>query len=81
MWPGIHDTACEHDVNVICFPAGQLRTPHQFEQRDVIYDLISAEKLDGLILRAGTIFHHMLLITCTLSEMRGLLLNLLLVSV
>jgi signal transduction histidine kinase/DNA-binding LacI/PurR family transcriptional regulator/putative methionine-R-sulfoxide reductase with GAF domain len=52
MWPGIHDTACEHDVNVICFPAGQLRTPHQFEQRDVIYDLISAEKLDGLILRS-----------------------------
>jgi signal transduction histidine kinase/DNA-binding LacI/PurR family transcriptional regulator/putative methionine-R-sulfoxide reductase with GAF domain len=52
MWPGIYDTVSKHDVNLICFPAGQLRVPHQFEQRQVIYDLITAEKLDGLILRS-----------------------------
>jgi GAF domain-containing protein/DNA-binding LacI/PurR family transcriptional regulator len=58
MWPGIYDTACKHDVNLICFPAGQLRTPHQLRQRNVIFDLITAEKLDGLILRSEALAAH-----------------------
>jgi GAF domain-containing protein/DNA-binding LacI/PurR family transcriptional regulator/two-component sensor histidine kinase len=58
MWPGVHDTVCKHDVNLICFPVGQLRVPHQFEQRRVIYDLITAETLDGLILRSEALAAH-----------------------
>jgi signal transduction histidine kinase/DNA-binding LacI/PurR family transcriptional regulator/putative methionine-R-sulfoxide reductase with GAF domain len=58
MWPGIYDTACKHDVNLICFPAGQLRTPHQLRQSNVIFDLITAEKLDGLILRSEALAAH-----------------------
>jgi signal transduction histidine kinase/DNA-binding LacI/PurR family transcriptional regulator/putative methionine-R-sulfoxide reductase with GAF domain len=57
-WPGIYDTACKHDVNLICFPAGQLRAPHQFRQGNVVFDLISAEKLDGLILRSESLATH-----------------------
>lgn len=58
MWPGIYDAASKHDVNLICFPAGQLRVPHQFEQRRVIYDLITPETLDGLILRSEALAAH-----------------------
>ncbi len=58
MWPGIYDTVCKHDVNLICFPAGQLRAPHQFRQRNVVFDLITAEKLDGLILRSEALAAH-----------------------
>jgi signal transduction histidine kinase/DNA-binding LacI/PurR family transcriptional regulator/PAS domain-containing protein len=57
-WPGIYDTVCKHDVNLICFPAGQLRTPHRFRQRNVVFDLINVEKLDGLILRSETLAAH-----------------------
>ncbi|MBN1810529.1 MAG: GAF domain-containing protein [Anaerolineae bacterium] len=57
-WPGIYDTICKHDVNLICFPAGQLRAPHQFRQRNVVFDLISTEKLDGLILRSEALAAH-----------------------
>ncbi len=57
-WPGIYDTACKHDVNLICFPTGQLRAPHQFRQHNVIFDLITAEKLDGLILRSEALAAH-----------------------
>lgn len=58
MWPGVYDTVSKHDVNLICFPAGQLRVPHHFEQRRVIYDLVTAETLDGLILRSEALAAH-----------------------
>ncbi|MBN1977502.1 MAG: GAF domain-containing protein [Anaerolineae bacterium] len=58
MWPGIYDTVSKHDVNLICLPAGQLRIPHQFEQRHVIYDLVTPETLDGLILRSEALAAH-----------------------
>jgi len=50
--------ACKHDVNLICFPGGQLRPPHQFKQRNVIYDLVDPESLDGLILRSEALSAH-----------------------
>ncbi|MFL7793464.1 MAG: GAF domain-containing protein [Anaerolineae bacterium] len=52
MWIGIYDAACKYDANLICFPGGRLWRPHQFEQRSVIYDLITSHRLDGLILRS-----------------------------
>ena len=50
LWPGIADAAEQHDLNYICFPGGGLRVSEGFEaQRNVIYDLIDPQRLDGLI--------------------------------
>ena len=56
LWPGVVDAACKWDVNLVCFPGGALRVREGFEaQRNVIYDLVSAESLDGLISWSSTI--------------------------
>jgi PAS domain S-box-containing protein len=56
MWQGVVDAAQKRDVNVICFVGLCLHSPNGFEaQANVIYDLVSAEKLDGLVIMAGTI--------------------------
>jgi DNA-binding LacI/PurR family transcriptional regulator/GAF domain-containing protein len=56
MWLGVVDAARKRDVNVICFMGLCLHSPNGFEaQANVIYDLVSAEKLDGLVIMAGTI--------------------------
>jgi signal transduction histidine kinase/DNA-binding LacI/PurR family transcriptional regulator/AraC-like DNA-binding protein len=50
LWPGVADAAEQHDLNYICFPGGGLRVSEAFEaQRNVIYDLIDPQRLDGLI--------------------------------
>ncbi len=50
LWPGVADAAEQHDLNYICFPGGGLRVSEGFEaQRNVIYDLIDPQRLDGLI--------------------------------
>ena len=56
MWQGVVDAARKRDVNVICFVGLWLRSPYGFEaQANVIYDLVSAERLDGLVIMAGAI--------------------------
>ena len=48
---GIADFAREHGGDVICFAGGRLRSPVGFQyQRTVIYDLIDANHVDGLII-------------------------------
>ncbi len=50
LWPGVADAAEQHDLNYICFPGGGLRVSEGYEsQRNVIYDLIDPQRLDGLI--------------------------------
>jgi PAS domain S-box-containing protein len=50
-WSGIADAALERDVNLICFDGGILRTPEGFAaQGNVLYDLVSSETIDGLII-------------------------------
>ena len=50
LWPGVADAAEQHNLNYICFPGGGLRVSEGFEaQRNVIYDLIDPQRLDGLI--------------------------------
>ena len=58
LWIGIYDAACKHDINLICFPGGRLWYPHQFDQRNIVYDLITAHRLDGLILRSESLSAH-----------------------
>ena len=56
VWPGIADVAEERDVNLICFVGGSLRAAHEFDsQRNVAYDLVSPERLDGLLAMSGSI--------------------------
>jgi signal transduction histidine kinase/DNA-binding LacI/PurR family transcriptional regulator/AraC-like DNA-binding protein len=50
------DAAEKHDVNLLCFPGGGLRISEGFEdQRNVIYDLVDAARLDGLVTWASTV--------------------------
>ncbi len=54
---GISDVVRPAGSNLICFTSGALRSYHGFEaQRNVLYDLISAERVDGLII-SGTLGH------------------------
>lgn len=56
LWRGVVDAAASHDANLICFPGGGLRVSEGFEaQRNVIYELIDAERLDGLLNWSSTI--------------------------
>jgi DNA-binding LacI/PurR family transcriptional regulator len=56
VWPGVADVAEERDVNLICFVGGTLCAPHEFDsQRNIAYDLVSPERLDGLLAMSGSI--------------------------
>jgi len=56
VWPGVAAVAEERDVNLICFMGGALRAAHEFEsQRNVLYDLVSQERVDGLLAMSGSI--------------------------
>ena len=59
MWLGIDDVAREQGANLICFPGNPLRSPRGFEaQANVLYDLVSAENVDGLVIWGGALAHH-----------------------
>jgi PAS domain S-box-containing protein len=54
LWAGILDAALEADVNLICFPGWDLNSPRGFEAyANVLYDLVSAENVDGLVISGG----------------------------
>jgi len=56
LWAGVADAAREHDVNLICFPGGRLRVPGGLEdQSNILFELASAGKMDGLIIWASAI--------------------------
>ena len=56
VWPGVADVAEERDVNLICFVGGALQAPHEFDsQRNVVYDLASPDRVDGLLAMSGSI--------------------------
>jgi PAS domain S-box-containing protein len=53
---GVADTARDNDVNLLCFVGGRLRSPYAFDaQRNVLYDLVSRENADGLLILSGAI--------------------------
>jgi DNA-binding LacI/PurR family transcriptional regulator/signal transduction histidine kinase len=55
-WQGVVDMAREQDANVICFRGGAMHSPHEFEsQANVLYDLVSAERLDGLVIWSSNV--------------------------
>jgi signal transduction histidine kinase/DNA-binding LacI/PurR family transcriptional regulator len=56
LWRGFANAAPELDVNLICYVGGTLRaTTYGFDaQRHILYDLIDARSVDGLII-SGTL--------------------------
>ncbi|MCP4537346.1 MAG: substrate-binding domain-containing protein [Chloroflexi bacterium] len=56
IWAGINDATREYDANLICFLGGMLHySPYdEFSaQRNVIYDLVTSEIIDGLIISSS----------------------------
>jgi DNA-binding LacI/PurR family transcriptional regulator len=50
LWFGVADAAQERGVNLLCFLGNELQIPVGFQaQANVLYDLVSAESLDGLV--------------------------------
>lgn len=56
VWSGVTAAARERGVNLFCFVGKALRSPYGFEaQGNVIYDLVDAENVDGLVILSGAI--------------------------
>lgn len=53
LWSGALDAAQRHDVNLICFPGGEVGTTDR--PRNSVYDLVGPDVLDGLICWASTL--------------------------
>jgi DNA-binding LacI/PurR family transcriptional regulator len=59
QWIGVVDAAQAHDVNLVCFPGCSLRDPRGFQaQATILYDLVNAENLDGVISWASSIGNY-----------------------
>ena len=51
-WRGVADVAREHNVNAISFVGQYVRDTQGFKaQANILYDLIDAEHLDGLVIQ------------------------------
>ncbi|RPJ37323.1 MAG: hypothetical protein EHM21_18175, partial [Chloroflexi bacterium] len=53
VWAGVVDAARERDVNLICFTGGLLGDSPISEfvmQRHVLFDLVSSDNVDGLVI-------------------------------
>ncbi|MBN2393469.1 MAG: substrate-binding domain-containing protein [Anaerolineae bacterium] len=56
QWLGAVDAARERDVNLICFPGATLRlAPDSPEQANILYALVGANSVDGLVSWASSI--------------------------
>jgi DNA-binding LacI/PurR family transcriptional regulator/anti-anti-sigma regulatory factor len=59
QWAGVLDATQKHDANVICFPGFNLRDPRGFQgQANVLYSIVGAESVDGVISWASTIGNY-----------------------
>jgi signal transduction histidine kinase/DNA-binding LacI/PurR family transcriptional regulator len=56
QWNGLSDAAKTKDVNLICYSGGLLNSGDgQAKEAAAIYKLVSAEKLDGIVIWSGNI--------------------------
>jgi DNA-binding LacI/PurR family transcriptional regulator/signal transduction histidine kinase len=56
LWSGVADVSREQDVNLLCFVGGALHSPFGLDaQRNVIYDLVDAQRVHGLVIAMGTL--------------------------
>jgi len=58
LWRGVHDTARKHGANLLYFQGGLLHDPYQpYPLARVIYDLVSTEVVDGLVIWGAQLVH------------------------
>jgi sigma-B regulation protein RsbU (phosphoserine phosphatase) len=58
MVHGVADFAKEKDLNFLCFEGGGIQAPFEYEsRRNVVYDLVSSEIIDGLVILSPSIGH------------------------
>ena len=56
---GVINGTLLNDINLFCFEGGALNAPTEFEsQRNILYNLISKKRIDGMIISAATISHY-----------------------
>jgi signal transduction histidine kinase/DNA-binding LacI/PurR family transcriptional regulator len=56
IWRGVEDAARLRGVNVVVFEGGCIDPPHPYERlRNLVYNRISASRIDGLIITSTTI--------------------------
>jgi signal transduction histidine kinase/DNA-binding LacI/PurR family transcriptional regulator len=56
IWSGVADAARERDANLICFAAwslGALELDEFGTQRNVLFDLVTSDSVDGLVISSG----------------------------
>jgi len=54
LWAGATEVARQHDVKLIGFAGGSLRSPRSFEvQANILFDLVDPVLIDGLLLDSG----------------------------
>jgi DNA-binding LacI/PurR family transcriptional regulator len=59
FWDGALDAAREYGANLLAFAGGILRSPHGFDsQANILYDLVCAENVDGLVIDGGLLSHY-----------------------
>jgi PAS domain S-box-containing protein len=59
VWPGVADAAQEKGANLICFPGRSLRAPYSHDaHRNVLYDLVGPENVDGLVILSGSLGNY-----------------------
>ncbi len=59
VYSGVASKAREQDANLVCFVAGGLNEPYErIAQRNVIYDLVDKESVDGLIVASGDLSNY-----------------------
>jgi DNA-binding LacI/PurR family transcriptional regulator len=59
LWAGAMDAARAQDANLICYLGRHLSSPHGFEaQSNVLYRLVDAESVDGLVLSSSSLGMH-----------------------
>ena len=69
IWAGVNEVTAEHDANLICYPAGNLRSPRGFDaQANVLFDLAGSPRLDGLVFWTPKVRQY-----CTLEDTRDFL--------
>jgi diguanylate cyclase (GGDEF)-like protein/PAS domain S-box-containing protein len=56
VWTGAVEAAKEENINLLCYAGGTLNDPNGYlSQRNVIYDLVSPDRIDGLIGISGSL--------------------------
>ena len=56
---GVEDYLKDRDINLFCFEGGSLNPPYTFElHKNQLYNLVSNESIDGLIVLSASIGHY-----------------------